>query len=710
MSLHTAPTSRSTRPDTTTSQSLRPRNRRLISGLSDDEHDDVDLGAVSGVGSSSARLASPRATPLGSPGRSVSPIPSPHPSRSNSRRGTGSGRFAADGLQSAGTSGTGGNFNAIWGSSWSALQGLASNVLGSEVQDGSVANNGKARLRRPLELTHGKRRSAGSAPPAQWGPSGQGVLDIGGGSTEEREAAVRARKRKDMLKSGAYNAPDVNGRFKRRMSDDRTTLAGSAGAVRPAEEDMEGDALVYVHEIKLHDTLSGLAIRYNCPAQILRKANRMWAHDSVQTRKMVVLPVDACGVKGKPVSGPLVEGTEEEDLMQFRDLTPRKEKDNPIDELPNGWHPRDRHAADSQLRPTGDGNAATSTAASSTGGDLELPWKHDSWVLLPNETAPTEIARLPRRALGYFPPARRKSISYSDGGGERNSPSVSFDIPRQSSSPLATSTIDHTIDPATKAALDRVRISSGTRSARSSSMASSTAGPNSTNPPKWLLGPGGVGTLDRTTRTPGPAQDSFNRILGPHLPDVRPPPGTTFLPPPAFPSILDEDFESGASAFRTGAYGRYAGAGGDAGMDFARGLSGVETWVRRMATRSFAAAVGDGSSSAGGRSSSRSRTAISVGGGAGGTSSSHPAGVVPLTAGGGVGDLIELMEPLDIGSDDHDHSNDGFTETRTGPEVRVDAPEDGTWRIAGGSARPDLPLGMSRRAGRSADRKSGKGD
>lgn len=686
--MNNATISSSSRPSANASQSLRPRNKHLIPGLSDDD-EDVDL---SGSGkSNSTRLASPRVTPLGSPGRSVSPIPSSHPSRSNSRRqapsiAVGEGSIGI-GQRDGSAPGSNNNFNTLWGTSWSALQGLANNVLGSEIPDANSKSKGKGRLRRPLELTHGKRRVASSAPPAQWGPTGQEQLDIAAGSTEERHLAVRARKRTDMLNAGAHIAPDVNGRYKRRMSDDHNMTSTGEGAVRGVEEEVGGDTLVYIIRIKPDDTLSGLAIRYDCQAQMLRRANRMWAHDSVQTRKTLVVPVAACGVKGKPVSGPLAEGIEEEDLMQFRDLTPRKEKENPIDELPNGWHPKDRQP-DSQLQVST--TTAPSTTASSV-GDGEPQWKHDSWVLLPNETAPTEIARLPRRALGYFPPARRKSLSYSDGG----TPSVSFDLPRPPASPLAVSSfISEPTDPATKAAIDRVRGGGGTRSARSSSMAS-TASNTAANlaPPKWLLGPGGVGTLDRTTRTPGPAPDSLNRILGPHLPDVRPPPGTTFLPPPSFPSILDEDFESGSSAFRTGAYGRYGGgsvAMDGGAVDFAKGLSGVETWVRKMATRTYSS-LSDTTA----RSSSRTRVKSGT--------AANPA-VMPLAAGGGVGDLIELVDAFEVGGDD-----DG---PDLGPEVRVDEPvEVSSWRNAAGSARPDAPAGMSKRVGRSSERsKSGKDD
>lgn len=56
---------------------------------------------------------------------------------------------------------------------------------------------------------------------------------------------------------------------------------------------------------------------------------------------------------------------------------------------------------------TNTSNQRSSSAALSS-VDHEPPWHHDSWVLFPTASQPTEIVRLSRRTIGYFPPARRK--------------------------------------------------------------------------------------------------------------------------------------------------------------------------------------------------------------------------------------------------------------------------------------------------------------
>jgi hypothetical protein len=150
---------------------------------------------------------------------------------------------------------------------------------------------------------------------------------------------VRAMKRKDLLNATEHLLPDSVGRIKRRNSDER--LSASAP---PCEND-DRDALVYIHKVRPHDTLAGLSIRYNCDQAILRKSNRMWPNDSVQTKQTIVLPVDACGVKGRPARGP--DALPEEDLLlgDYGDDSNRNTPKPDANGLPNGWSmPRHKDA------------------------------------------------------------------------------------------------------------------------------------------------------------------------------------------------------------------------------------------------------------------------------------------------------------------------------------------------------------------------------
>lgn len=594
---------------TPSASSLRPRNRRLISGPDDELESEIQSGQ-------STRRISPFGSPFNS--RTASPIPSTHPSRTDPSRTSPKSNPASNsrplgglgGLSQRNNHDSSASFSGIWGNSWSALQGLASDVLGND-----TAPKGKQpRTRRPLEATH--RRISSSAPPKQWGPTGSIGAQIGVGSREERENLVRAMKRKDLLAANGHIYPDSAGRIKRRSSDDRISVSAP-----PAEQE-DRDALVYVHRVRPEDTLAGITIRFNCQPAVLRKANRMWPNDSVQARQTIVLPVDACGVKGRPVLDP--KQHEEDDLLLDGYGESSSDNDRTPTQTPiasNGWHPHDSTSQSTSLpRPP--------SSANSSHAESEPPWKHDSWVLLPDEAVPTEIARLPRKTLGFFPPARRKSLTFSD------APSSSLDLPRSSTS--TNSTTSHTSSPS----LTSVKNDSSTTITPLTSNGPSThQRPRTISVSAFSLhGPGGVGTLGKNVRSPGPAQDGLNKLFAAHLPNVAPPPEQEYLTP-WYPGLLDIDASLDGSDTPTsphmGTGGRStASRTGGGGLDFENVGHAVEGWVRKLASRASTMLSEPSSSSAAGRGS-----AVPV------------IGVV----GGDLGDLIELRgDAFEIGDDDEE--------------------------------------------------------
>lgn len=492
---------------------LRPRTRRLIS-VEDDIYATDDSDAFSSRAGS--RIASRTASPANA---SAPPSAFFH---------------SAAAQASKGTRGSPSTLSGLWGTSWSAVQGLAANVLGSDTAPPSSA---AARRRKPI---HARRTSTSAPPPKQWGPAGAGS-HVGAGTHEEREAMVRAMKRRDLLNATEHLQPDSVGRIKRRNSDDRTSASAPPG------ENDHGDALIYIHHVKKQDTLAGVCIKYNCEQAVLRKANRMWPNDTILSKKTIVLPVDACGTKGRPVQGP--EALPEEDLLlgEYGD-TSTKQPDTAG--LPNGW-------------TTPKANSTDTSSVLSTDAP-EHPWKHDSWVLLPNDKQPTQIARMPRRALGFFPPARRKSAAYSDAA---STPRASVDLPSS-----ATNTNTLTSSPSQTT---RPRASSNLSSLSTHSRQRSTSGQQ--QPPKpWLSGPGGVGTLGRNVRSPGPAQDGLNKIFAAHLPNMAPPPGQEYFTPWA-PSLLDPD------GTRSAGSGALTPAAADMNLHDIGGA--IEGWVRKVGSQ-----------------------------------------------------------------------------------------------------------------------------
>ena len=463
----------------------------------------------------------------------------------------------------------------LWESPWSALQGLASNVLSGET--GWSGKTSTFSGKRPRAISD--QRAPTSVPPSRWGPAGLAISGIGTGSREEREALVREAKRKALLAANGHRLPDSSGRFKRRTSDDYTSVS-----IPPAEQE-DQDALVYIHRVQQSDTMAGVTIRFNCQPAVLRKANRMWPNDPVQARKIIYLPVDVCGAKGRKVASPESEAQQKDLLGDDETITMHESPSSPKASGPNGWHSRSNSA------PHADFNPPSSRASSSDG--CESPWKHDSWVILPNETSPVEIARLPRKHLGFFPRARRKSNTFSD---IATPTTMSLDLPRN-----AANTASGSRSP---------RTSSQTRSASSSAFVA------------MLQGPGGVGTLDRHVRIPGPAPDSLNRILGPHLPSVAPPPSQTVFTTWNPGLGIGDDSEDLIS------FGMASGtieAPSKNSMDLQEIGGAVETWMRKMAKK--AANALEASST---NTSTRAGPALAG-----------------LESRGGDSDLIELVDAFD---------------------------------------------------------------
>ncbi|KAF2125040.1 carbohydrate-binding module family 50 protein, partial [Dothidotthia symphoricarpi CBS 119687] len=588
-----------------TNSTLRPRTRRLIS-VEDDAY--ATDGSESRRSRGGSRTASPATTSTGATSSS----------RLNATPGPSSLFVRSAGAQtSKATRDTSKALTGLWGNSWSAIQGLAANVLGNE---GGTPEPSDTRKRRSQ---HGRRTSTSAPPPKQWGPAGTGS-HVGAGLQEEREAMVRAMKRKDLLTANDHLMSDSIGRIKRRNSDELHSASAPPG------DNDDRDALVYVHHVRPQDTLAGLSIKYNCEQAVLCKSNRMWPNDSIQTKKTIVLPVDACGVKGRPVPGPDVLPDQDLLLGEYGDSTSNKGQKPDTNGLPNGWTtPRRRDTE------------TNSTLSSSA--DAEPPWKHDSWVLLPNDKTPTPIGRMPRKALGFFPPARRKSLAFS----ESSTPRPSVDFPRSSTS---------TNSPSQPT---RPRASSNLSSMSAHSRQRSTSGK------AWgLQGPGGVGTLGRNVRSPGPAQDGLNKMFAAHLPNMAPPPGQEYFTPWA-PSLLDAG---------PGTSSQYGGSGavtplGGPGLDLQEIGGAIEGWVRKVGSQAQKLLSEPGTPGQG------KRSAVPVIG----------------AVGGDLSDLIELRDDaFEIGDDESDR---GRTPTSERPRETMEQYQ---------SARPNINL-VLRERGRKGD-------
>ncbi|EFR05264.1 hypothetical protein MGYG_08275 [Nannizzia gypsea CBS 118893] len=547
---------------------VRSRTRRVIPSY-DGTDDDGQIADFPGntPQRSTRSLHTNGGTSTSSPysSRGVSPIPSKrlprtggggaslHGSQSQSTlrgRGVGFGGMIREDTRGSGKSN--GFASDFLESPWSSLQGLASNIIGS----GSALINGE-----PGKPLGPRSRSVGGnlarnrqTGPTSWGPPRSIIGEANPDAQRERQELVQAKRREALLQTNGDSFPDIMGNYKRRDSGDG--FERSTGTSTPAQE--EGDALVYIHLVQSNDTLTGVSIRYGCALAVLRKSNGFWPSDSIQSRKTIVLPVESCTLKGLPIP--------EEEV--------RKQGDDPTEDDPDHDTSSlvpDTHASTScDFRYGGSQSDRDKVENESTS---DSPWTHHSWVKLDGFSSPVEIGRLPRRSLGFFPRARRKSQL-------RLSPYK--DNPRLSSSAHDLSDLHSTPSRKQWDSTSSPRVSDVSRD-------SSIAG---TRPPRYstslqhkrqrsitLSGPGGVGTLENA-RCPGPPIDKFTTFVNSHLPTltIKPAPNDTA---PTFASLQNLDrisLDSADSAvFSSSSTGGLENVGG-----------AIEGWFRKVATRAKA--------------------------------------------------------------------------------------------------------------------------
>ncbi|KAK1142295.1 hypothetical protein N8T08_008040 [Aspergillus melleus] len=613
-----SPGTTSTNTSRRSTSTVRSRTRRFVPFTDDDDDENGRQLQSTGLSAMSSRdpstIRSRGTTPSPFPSRGVSPIPKSHPSRatqSPGRNGLNSslGGFYPSGKGQVNFADSSRAAVDFLDSSWSSLQSLASSVLGSDIARAATNGSARTHARKPSRPDPYMRAASRTAVPAAWGPSAPSGPEIGVGTKEERQALAQAKKREALLLADTAEPGNPSTRHKRRDSSDQTDHS----AIDPEQDE---EALAYIHHVLATDSITGVTIRYGCQPAIFRKANGFWPMDSIQGRKTVLLPVDSCSVKGRPVSPP----------GRVNNLLDDEEARRKSLEDPNGSSIAPVSGPDSP-RPFEDNK--TLDAPEEAEGDRL--WKHESWVQIDGFPAPVEIGRVPRRALGFFPRTRRKSVSYTDSG----SPSVSGSARDRTATPSSSSS---PVEPAWSPA-----ISTRPHADSSASRGSSNYKPKHRHQRQrsnMQLSAPGVGTLDRDVMAPGPAQDGLSKWFAQHLPNLAPTPA-----PPDFEST-SENASTANSNTPTTSLDNIGGA--------------VEGWVRKMTTRakaSFNELQQDASSPAG-------------------------SGLGPGINRRGTGDLIELNDGLES------RSNSGLLgETRLRPEFN----RSGSSLHTGASVRERFP-------------------
>jgi hypothetical protein len=385
------------------------------------------------------------------------------------------------------TPGLGQVLGGSWAQSWSSVQGFAASLL-------SVAESPQPRSQTQLEddfpsSLWNRTPSSGNANKS-FKPGGSSLVSnqktvnrVAAGSSDQREAALKTARRASVLENNQRlsGGQDVSGKYKRRTSDEITS-----------ESSQPEEYLVYVHKVLPTDTYAGIILRYKCMEDAFRKANGLWSRDSIQVRKWVIIPVDACEVRGRPCDPPL--GNQHHKAADFSPATSSATTGSVAPQAPSINHPK----SSGERAEQEDENVEREI----------MPWSHVKWVRIDSLPEPVEIGRIARQTMGYFPPRRKKTgrtVSFSS-------------TPRQS---LENSTY---IADRTEPSLSRRQSSVGDRPLPLDRHESSHSHGDDEVPdarPMWMRRPGGVGSMGRNIRAPGPDKDYLNSWAKKHLPSLH---------------------------------------------------------------------------------------------------------------------------------------------------------------------------------------------
>lgn len=508
------------------SSQARPRNRRVTSASGEDgpRRRAREPAAASASSSSAGRRGA-----------------------SNVRQGPGPGHSRVDTPPNIGQF-LGESLN----QSWSSVQGFASSLLsgvsGQDPQHRSTSRNRQPWAARRSPSSEPRGGAPSSRAPSTWGPAqfiqDSKLEDVGAGSLAERESALKAAKTASVLEShdGVNGGLDVTGKHKRRNS--------SENAQGSQDNTQSETCHVYVHQVQSSDTYAGLILRYRCREDVFKRANGLWSRDSVQTRKWLLLPVDACEVRGRPCDEvPQGTGAGKVGAPQ------QPSRANEI-------APQSKSQKSSSIDLAGEETNDVDQPSES-----DRPWEHVRWVVIDSFPEPVEVGRAERRAMGYFPPRRRKSLRSASFG---SAPRLSSDLS------TAAPTYDGQPKSRRESSLSNEPRHLGTPSSSRSRVGSDAADAF----PAWMRQPGGVGTMGRNVRAPGPENDYFNSWAKKHLPglNVEGLPSMSMMGTETArfgfgsepPSIAESPYEEGRSAASNSRQGN----------NLDRAAATVETWLR----------------------------------------------------------------------------------------------------------------------------------
>jgi hypothetical protein len=171
---------------------------------------------------------------------------------------------------------------------------------------------------------------------------------------------------------------------------DSSSLDGLSPGAENAEANNNNNAKkeptvrVYLHHVRKTDTLPLLLLAYETSATVLKKSNRLWSTDSIQSRKELYLPMEECGIKAQPCQPPQDPKSK---TSAARSLDNKHYHTN----IENGEWPV-RLDRVSELPDEQQIESDTT----------------EEWVLVPG-IGPVQLISIPSHKLSYFPSTQRRN-------------------------------------------------------------------------------------------------------------------------------------------------------------------------------------------------------------------------------------------------------------------------------------------------------------
>ncbi|KAI0049942.1 carbohydrate-binding module family 50 protein [Auriscalpium vulgare] len=188
--------------------------------------------------------------------------------------------------------------------------GLYSNPFNNEVADKPFTSALDVSSRRTVMRRRGSDSAVSTKSLGEASPRSPKTAHSRSRTVDDAPESVHPLRRSSSAKSWRSDAGNTRPHLSRMVSSRRSSSQSPEDTKfedDPAEQGGEKD--VVIHEVARHDSLAGVALKYGIAIADLRRANSLWASDSIHLRNHLYIPVDKARHARRALAQPLQEST-----------------------------------------------------------------------------------------------------------------------------------------------------------------------------------------------------------------------------------------------------------------------------------------------------------------------------------------------------------------------------------------------------------------